>query len=78
MSNASNNAKRALANATQLGYPRCAMPMSLTSDESDCGVGAEFEQFVMAVVSRSPFSASNYANLNLCSTPLIENCFHSI
>ena len=46
MSNAFNNAKRALANATQLTNPHCDVPISLTSNASDCGVGAVFEQFV--------------------------------
>ena len=45
MSNAFNNAKRALANATLLAHPRCDAPISLTSDASDRGVGDVLVQF---------------------------------
>ena len=34
------------ANATLLAHPRCDVSISLTSDTSDRGVGAIFEQFV--------------------------------
>ena len=46
MSNALNNAKRALANATLLAHPRGDVSIALTSDASDRGVGTVFEQFV--------------------------------
>ena len=46
MSNAFNNARRALANATLLAHPPCDVPISLISDASDRGVGTVFEQFV--------------------------------
>ena len=49
MSNAFNNAKRALSNATLLAHPRCDVPIALTSVASDRGVGTVFEQFVVGI-----------------------------
>ena len=46
MSNVFNNAKRVLANDTLLTQPRCEVPITLTNDASNRGIGAVFEQLV--------------------------------
>jgi len=46
MTCAFNEGKSALASATLLAHPRMDVPIAVTSDACDSGVGATFEQFV--------------------------------
>lgn len=46
MSDAINNAKSALSHATLLAHPSTNVPIALTCDASDNGVGAVFEQYI--------------------------------
>ena len=46
MTNAYTSAITSLANATFLAHPRSDVPIAVTSDASDSGIGAVIEQFV--------------------------------
>ena len=74
MTNAYNSAITSLANAIFLAHQRSDVSIAMTSDASDSGIGAVFEQFIEDAWQPLAFSASNSVNRNASTVHLTENC----
>ena len=74
MMNAYTSAIIVLASATLLAHRRSDMPIAVTSNPSDSGIGAVFEQFIEGEWQPLSFFASNSVNQNASTVHLSENC----
>ena len=70
MMNAYPFAITSLTSATLLAHPRFGVPIAMTSDASDSGIGAVFEQFVEGAWQPLAFLATNSVNQNASTVHL--------